>query len=92
MRLLSNIGMDRVVDHLPTKAALDGVTNAASIEGLATLRRVNGLVRLLLSSDMILREDADDRRRRNALMARGEGLKSLEWIGGAELKVTALPL
>ncbi len=92
MRLLPNIGMDRVVDHLPTKAALDGVTNAASIEGLATLRRANGLARLLLSSDMILREDADDRRRRNALMARGEGLKSLQWIGAAELKVTALPL
>jgi len=92
MRLLPNTGMDRVVDHLPTKAALDGATDAASIEGLATLRRANGLGRLLLSSDTILREDADDRRRRNALMVRGEGLKSLEWIGAAELKVTALPL
>lgn len=92
MRLLSNIGMDRVVDHLPTKAALNGATNAASIQGLATLRHANGLRRLLLSSDTILREDADDRRRRNALVARGEGLKSLGWIDAAEVKVTALPL
>lgn len=92
MRLLSNIGMDRVVDSLPKRAMLDGATNAASIEGLATLSRANGLRRLLLSSDAALREDADDRRRRNGLMVRGEGLKSLEWIQAADVKVTALPL
>lgn len=92
MRLISNIGMDRVVDNLPSKAALDGATTTASIEGIATLRRANALRRLLLSSDAILREDADDRRRRNGLTARGEGLKGLAWIKAADVKVTALPL
>ncbi len=92
MRLLSNVGTDRVVDNLPNKAVLDGATKVVSIEGLATLRRTVSLGRLLLSSDAILQEDAADRRRRNGLMARGEGLKSLEWIEAAEVKVTALPL
>lgn len=92
MRLLSNIGMDRVVDWLPNWATLDAATNAASIEGLAALRRANGLGRLLLSSDAVLREDADDRRRRNGLTVRGEGLKNLAWIGTAVVRVTALPL
>jgi hypothetical protein len=92
MRLISNIGMDRVVDNLPNGAALDSATSAASIEGLATMRRANGLGRLLLSSDAILREDADDRRRRNSLTTRGEGLGSLAWIKAAEVKVNALPL
>ena len=92
MRLLSNTGIDRVFDRLPQKGTLDCAINAASIEGLTTLRRESELGRLILSSDAVLREDADDCRRRNRLTSRGEGLRNLAWIEAADVKVTARPL
>lgn len=92
MRLLSNVGTERVVDHLQPHDKLAIATDAASITGIARLLPRFALGRLLLSPGLALSTDASDRRRRNALTIRGEGLNCLDWVNGAETRITNLPL
>ena len=92
MRLLTNIGGERIADLLPLGVSLRVASTAISIPGMAKLQSVHTLQRMLLSSEPFLRTDQEDRRRRNSLTLRGDGLASLSWIGRAEVRVTDLPL
>lgn len=92
MRLLPNVGTERVVDHLPGETNLSVATLATSISGMARLGATHVLERLLLSPETALQSDPADRRRRNRLALRGEGLDCLQWLAGAEVRVTDLPL
>lgn len=92
MRLLSNVGTERVVDQLSSGMHLSVATGATSIFGLARLRLGQVLQRLLLSPEATLQSDDADRRRRNGLTLRGDGLNCLQWLTGVETRVTDLPL
>lgn len=92
MRLLSNVGTDRVVDHLPAETQLSIATVGTSIPGMARLQSAHRLERLLLSPEAHLQSDPADRHRRNRLTLRGEGVDCLHWLAGAEARVTDLPL
>ncbi|MGQ3179922.1 MAG: hypothetical protein ACT6SC_20215, partial [Blastomonas fulva] len=92
MRLLSNVGTERVVDHLRPGTRLSVATGSASIFGLAQLQSPYTLERILLSPETDLQTDVGDRHRRNALTLRGEGNSLLQAISGAETRVTELPL
>ena len=92
MRLLSNVGAERVVVNLPTSCDLTVATSAVSIPGMANLQDAHVLSRLLLSSELDFQSNSDDRGWRNALQSRGVGLKSLEWLAKADVRVSDRPL
>lgn len=92
MRLLSNVGTERVVDHLISGTGLSAATSGASVFGLARLQSDAILERLLLSPEATLQTDTGDRHRRNALTLRGEGIRCLQGVANVETRVTDLPL
>lgn len=92
MRLLSNVGTERVIDHLTHATKLSVATVGTSIPGMARFQSTHVLERLLLSEETTLQYDDADRRRRNSLTLRGEGADCLQWLAGAEVRATDLPL
>lgn len=92
MRLISNHGLERVVDLLPAGEAITVATTATSVFGIPALIGTRPLSRLLLTPEVTLRTDADDRRRRNELSSRGTALLAQELIKMAEIRVNDLTL
>lgn len=92
MRLISNHGLERVVDLLPAGEAITVATTATSVFGISALIGTRPLFRLLLTPEGTLRTDADDRRRRNELSSRGTALLARELIKKAEIRVNDLTL
>lgn len=92
MRLLPNVGTERVVDLLPSGQSLSVSTGATSVFGLSQLLHGREMQRLLLSPDATLQTDEADRRRRNGLTMRGEGLDGVQRLTRVETRVSDLPL
>lgn len=92
MRLLTNIGAERIANLLPPRATLKVAGTTVSIPGMAKLLGAHSLERLLLSPETVLGTDDEDRRRRNSLTLRGDGIACLGWLDGADVRVTDLPL
>jgi hypothetical protein len=57
MRLISNIGNERVADVLPKNTPFDLITSSVSLEGAAVLAAAHKIQRCLLSKDAALQVD-----------------------------------
>jgi hypothetical protein len=88
MRLISNIGSERVADVLPTNTPFDLITSSVSLEGAAVLAVDHKIERCLLSKHAALQVDGHDRRRRNNLTMRYESTRVLAWLDAASVRAT----
>ena len=88
MRIISNIGSERVADVLPTNTPFDLITSSVSLEGAAVLTIAHNIERCLLSNDAALQVDGHDRRRRNNLTMRDESRRVLAWLDAASMRAT----
>jgi hypothetical protein len=88
MRLISNIGNERVADVLPKNTPFDLITSSVSLEGAAVLAAAHKIERCLLSKDAALQVDGHDRRRRNNLTMRDEATRVLAWLESASVRAT----
>jgi hypothetical protein len=88
MRLISNIGNERVADVLPNNTPFDLITSSVSLEGAAVLAAAHKIERCLLSKDAALQVDGHDRRRRNYLTMHDEATRVLAWLDSASVRAT----
>lgn len=88
MRLISNIGSERVADVLPTNTPFDLITSSVSLEGAAVMAVAHKIERCLLANDAALQVDGHDRRRRNKLTMREESARVLAWLDAASVRAT----
>ena len=61
MRLISNIGNERVADVLPKDVPVDLMTSSVSLEGAAVLAVAHEITRFLLSNAAALQVDGHGR-------------------------------
>ena len=88
MRIISNIGSERVADLLPKGEVLISATAAVSLEGMGVLAATNPVKKLLLSKDAGLQVDAHDRGRRNNLTLRYSSARVSDWLNAASVRET----
>jgi superfamily II DNA or RNA helicase len=92
MRLVPNVGTERVADLLPSGLKLSVATGGASVFGVSRLVQGRSIQRLLLPPDASLQTDEADRRRRNGLTMRGEGFDCVQRLAGVETRISDLHL
>lgn len=88
MRLISNIGSERVADVLPTNTPFGLITSSVSLEGATVLAVAHNIERCLLSNGAALQVDGQGRRRRNNLTMRDESMRVLAWLDAASVRAT----
>lgn len=92
MKIISNVGSERLIDRLPTKAPISGAIDSGGVHALAQLAVTHPLDQLAISPNAGLEWVDMDRRRRNELRVRGEAKSGRSWLEAADSRIADRPL